>query len=263
MQNLLYATDGSEDAVNAGRFLAFQPFSADMHIHILTVRNPKAPDDSIRILAGAVNALARFPGFVTTATAPAETPTEVIATIDAIATNMGADLIAVGSRGLSTTPDLLLGSVSGGVARTATCPVLIAKAPVAPLDTMVIGVDGSPESLHALHWAIQEIPRPIDSATLIVHAGAPVGDETFAGKDGRNNGLVLAQQIQRKYGIAAECLWQAGEPSTTLIAVAEKRHAGLIVTGVREIPGIERLAHGSVSERLLHHAPCCLLIVKR
>jgi len=258
MKWILYATDGSRDATDAGRFLAAQSRSSEIHVHVLTVQDPSAAGtDTDRILASAVNALGRFPLSVTTATARAETPTGVIAAIDSIAANIGADLIAVGSRGLSTTPSLLLGSVSHGIARTATCPVLVAKAPVVPLRAIVIGIDASAESLRALHWVQEEMPRPQACEMLLVHAATQ--PETGV----RESREALSEQLRMRYGVAAEFIVPEGEASGALIAIAKSRAAGLIVTGVREISGIDRLAFGSVTESLLRHSPCSLLIVKR
>jgi nucleotide-binding universal stress UspA family protein len=44
--------------------------------------------------------------------------------------------------------------------------------------------------------------------------------------------------------------------------VAREERAQLIVVGDRGLTGIRRFLLGSVSERLSHHAPCNVLIVR-
>ncbi|WFR66365.1 universal stress protein [Curtobacterium flaccumfaciens] len=68
----------------------------------------------------------------------------------------GAGLLVVGSRGRGGFRGLLLGSVSTACIQHATCPVLVDRG--GPMtegrDTVVVGVDGSPESGRALRFAV-------------------------------------------------------------------------------------------------------------
>ena len=51
-------------------------------------------------------------------------------------------------------------------------------------------------------------------------------------------------------------------PSEALIDVAEKIGAELIVVGSQGMTGAKRLLLGSVPNRIAHHTPCDVLIVK-
>lgn len=53
-----------------------------------------------------------------------------------------------------------------------------------------------------------------------------------------------------------------GDPATTIIALAENLKADLIVVGNRGMKGLGRFVLGSVPNRIAHHAPCSVLIVR-
>jgi nucleotide-binding universal stress UspA family protein len=54
----------------------------------------------------------------------------------------------------------------------------------------------------------------------------------------------------------------AGNPADEILAIADAFDADLIVVGARGMRGVARLLLGSVSERVLRHARCPVLIVK-
>jgi nucleotide-binding universal stress UspA family protein len=53
-----------------------------------------------------------------------------------------------------------------------------------------------------------------------------------------------------------------GRPAAEVLAAAEEPGVDLVVLGARGLGTIGRLLLGSVSERVLQHAPCPVLIVK-
>ncbi len=54
---------------------------------------------------------------------------------------------------------------------------------------------------------------------------------------------------------------ELGDPTTAIIAAAEREQADILVIGRRGAGLMERVMLGSVADRLAHHAPCPLLIV--
>src|SRR5688500_12436966 len=86
----------------------------------------------------------------------------------------GASLLVVGARGLGGFKGLLLGSVSQHCLHHATCPVAVVRHYDAATDEgvverIVVGVDASATSRHALTWAIEEARRG-DASLEVVHA---------------------------------------------------------------------------------------------
>ena len=63
-------------------------------------------------------------------------------------------------------------------------------------------------------------------------------------------------------GASAEFLIWTGDPGNSLVAAAEAEHADLLVVGTRGRSGAERMLLGSVSDHLVHHAGCPVLVVR-
>jgi nucleotide-binding universal stress UspA family protein len=53
-----------------------------------------------------------------------------------------------------------------------------------------------------------------------------------------------------------------GHPAEEIVAAVTAPGVGLVVVGARGHGAVKRLVLGSVSERVLHHAPCSVLVVK-
>ena len=60
--------------------------------------------------------------------------------------------------------------------------------------------------------------------------------------------------------ISTEVLF--GSPDSRIVETAEQWHADLIVIGSHGYSRWERLLLGSVSDSVLHHAPCSVLVVR-
>jgi len=143
---------------------------------------------------------------------------------------------------------------------------------------IVVGTDGSETAGVALHQAIQlaslcgaevhivNVYRPVSAAHLANSAG--VGGPSFD-IDSLNSGMEnessiicsrAADQAERA-GVKCETHAIPGDPSDTLIDIAEQVSADLIVIGNRGMTGVKRFVLGSVPNKVSHHAPCSLLIV--
>ena len=78
-------------------------------------------------------------------------------------------------------------------------------------------------------------------------------------------GLSLLRSHQdeaKRAGVATEFSQNAGSPGRTICNVAQSWKADLIVVGRRGLAGLSELLLGSVSNYVLHHAPCSVLTVQ-
>ena len=71
-----------------------------------------------------------------------------------------------------------------------------------------------------------------------------------------------AADVVREAGLEVETFAREGDPADAILDVAEERGADLIVVGNKGMTGARRFLLGSVPNRVSHHAPCSVLIVR-
>jgi nucleotide-binding universal stress UspA family protein len=74
--------------------------------------------------------------------------------------------------------------------------------------------------------------------------------------------LESAAAIARDVGVAVEVFPRQGDPADAILDVAEERDADLIVVGNKGMTGAKRFLLGSVPNKVSHHAPCSVLIIR-
>lgn len=166
--------------------------------------------------------------------------------------NLEADLVAVGSHGTSRPAGVLFGSVASAMAHHAPCSVLIAReASVRPFPALILHAnDGSPESLDAAYVAGRLAARH-GSTVVTLHVGDTHGSGVAEG----------AVALIESSGLEPVMRIEHGTPHRRIVEVAASLTASLIVIGSRGRTGLAAL--GSVSERVVHHADCSVLVVRR
>ena len=113
---------------------------------------------------------------------------------------------------------------------------------------------------------------------LIVSAYEPVSDQRLRGEqievpkdlqwmvNPRGDVLDLLQtaaQEARGAGVGGvETFARQGDAADAILDVAEEQRADLIVVGNRGMTGAKRFLLGSVPNKVSHHAPCSVLIVR-
>jgi nucleotide-binding universal stress UspA family protein len=63
-------------------------------------------------------------------------------------------------------------------------------------------------------------------------------------------------------GVVVRTYAREGDPADAILDVAEERGADLIVVGNKGMTGAKRFLLGSVPNKVSHHAPCSVLIVR-
>lgn len=186
-----------------------------------------------------------------------------------------ADLILMGSRGLSDIQGFLLGSISRQVASVAPCSLLVVKRPMSKLIRVTLAVDDSKHSRAAARFLRSRILPESAAVTILSSAENPVTDLaarylseselaelTKPVMEGATN-LVNALRedfIKDGYPVVTEV--HADHVIDTIVKHVEANHTDLLVIGSRNLTKSERLHLGSVSESLLRHAPCSVLIAR-
>ena len=142
------------------------------------------------------------------------------------------------------------------------------------MGTIVVGVDGSPPSLRALRYALDEaalrgskvralhawsIPyAPVATAPFVVVADMPELEQSVRAHAERVLDEAL-QQVEVPEGVEVEQEVAQGDATHALIRSAEG--AELLVVGSRGTGGFADLRLGSVSTQCAQHAKCPVVIV--
>jgi len=196
-------------------------------------------------------------------------------TIARQAKRMKSDLILMGSRGLSDIKGFLLGSTSRQVAAIAPCSLFVVKQPITRLGQVALAVDDSKPSRAAARFLRTRILPESATVSILTSAESPVTD--LAARYLSDSQLTaLTQPVMDqatslvnamrddfiKDGYPAVTHVRMNHVIDTIVKHVEAEHDDLLVFGSRELTKTERLHLGSVSETLLRHAPCSVLIVR-
>lgn len=131
---------------------------------------------------------------------------------------------------------------------------------------IVVGVDGSEQSLAALRWAVDEARLRHGKVRAITAWHYPPVPSTVE-DGGSNDSFHAAERVQADAlkALAAESMDIEGMlvrdfPAMALLEAA--KDADLLIVGSRGHGGFSGLLLGSVSSQVAHHAPCPVLIVR-
>jgi nucleotide-binding universal stress UspA family protein len=186
-----------------------------------------------------------------------------------------ADLILIGSRGLSDIQGFLLGSISRQVASIARSSLFVVKQPTPHLTHVTLAVDDSKHSRAAARFLRSHILPESATTTILSSAERPVSDLAIQYLSKAQIDELERPVLERaaklvatvrneflKEGYAVDTKVQMDHVIDTIVKQAEAAHTDLLVIGSRDLTKSERLHLGSVSESLLRHAPCSVLIVR-
>ncbi|HEX5540753.1 MAG TPA: universal stress protein [Micromonospora sp.] len=183
-----------------------------------------------------------------------------------------AEMVVIGSRGLGGFTGLLLGSVAVQIVEHAPCPVLVARGEERTSGPVLVGVDGSLKSEPAIRFALEEASwrgtgvvavhawthpvsvGPGDMQPLVFDINAIEEDEARALAES------MAGWRERYPDVPVETRTVRGRAARALLD--EAGDAQLIVVGARGRGGFTGLLLGSVSQAVLHHAPCPVALLR-
>jgi nucleotide-binding universal stress UspA family protein len=193
-----------------------------------------------------------------------------------LAEEIGAGLVVMGSRGRGGIRRALTGSVSDSVVRHAHCPVLVVRdgehGETYLPGRILLALDGSKEA-HAASLMAVELADRIGSELHVVHVGEvrPVYHPERHGYLARY--AQLQEEAQRRLeeqvedvktsgATVADAHLRMGRPDEEIVVLGEEIGAGLLVTGSRGLGGMGRALMGSVSDSVVRHAHCPVMVVR-
>ena len=141
---------------------------------------------------------------------------------------------------------------------------------------IVVGTDGSETAQEAVRQAA-DLAKSTGAALDIVSAYNPEdgggggtrleqverpADVPESAREQVNFALDTAAGIAKREGVEVQAHAEEGEPADAIISVAERLHADVIVVGNKGMTGARRFLLGSVPNKISHHAPCSVFIVR-
>jgi len=139
-------------------------------------------------------------------------------------------------------------------------------------DVIVVGTDGSPTADQAVERAAALAKMTGARLALVsgyrrdnsmaLGAGLYPGDLTEEARVAADGCLEKAAAHLRSDGLEVETHCMCADPADALIGIAEDTNANLIVVGSKGMHGGRRFLLGSVPNKVSHHAPCSVMIVR-
>ncbi len=187
-----------------------------------------------------------------------------------LAEDEGRDLIIMGVRGASFAERLFVGSTTARVIGLSSQDVLVVpdKASIG-WERILLATDGSEYSRKATQRAIELVQCSGGSLKVLsvleisphIYAVAPeIAEEKI--KLPKQYVEEVKQEAAARGIIAEDFVREAESAYEVIIDLAREKDIDLIVMGSHGRTGLKRLLMGSVTERVIAHAPCPVLVVK-
>ena len=134
------------------------------------------------------------------------------------------------------------------------------------METILVAYDGSESAKRALDRAAKlangnEV-TVVSVAEELPNLGRAPSMLIPEEHERRLHDLSEAVAVLEKKGVALHAIERRGDAATLIVDEAEQEHADLIVMGTRGLSATKRWTLGSVSTKVLHHAPCDVLVVR-
>jgi nucleotide-binding universal stress UspA family protein len=141
---------------------------------------------------------------------------------------------------------------------------------------IVVGTDGSDTAKEAVRQAAS-LAKQVGATLDVVSAYEPVPQSrlreerqqvpsdvahTVGPSEDVEATLADAAEAVKSDGVGVNTYARQGDPADAILDVAEEQKADLIIVGNKGMTGAKRFLLGSVPNKVSHHAPCSVLIVR-
>ena len=142
--------------------------------------------------------------------------------------------------------------------------------------SIVVGTDGSDTAKEAVRQAV-ELAKSVGATVDLVSAYEPVASTRLREerrevppdmewmvnpREDVEATLKDAAEDMKEAGVEVQTFAREGDPADAILDVAEERGSDLIVVGNKGMTGAKRFLLGSVPNKVSHHAPCSVMIIR-
>ena len=142
--------------------------------------------------------------------------------------------------------------------------------------SIVVGTDGSETAKEAVRQAT-DLAKTLGSTIHLVSAYEPVPEGRLREErsevpedlqwmvNPREDVTTTLEETGEQVteaGVEVDTHAREGDPADAILDVAEEKGADLIVVGNKGMTGAKRFLLGSVPNKVSHHAPCSVLIIR-
>ena len=142
--------------------------------------------------------------------------------------------------------------------------------------SIVVGTDGSDTAKEAVRQAT-ELAKSVGASLFLVSAYEPVSSQRLREertevpddlqwmvnpREDVDATLREAADEVKEQEVEVETYSREGDPADAILDVAEEQKADLIVVGNKGMTGAKRFLLGSVPNKVSHHAPCSVMIIR-
>jgi nucleotide-binding universal stress UspA family protein len=142
--------------------------------------------------------------------------------------------------------------------------------------SIVVGTDGSETAGEAVRQAT-DLAKAVGARIHLVSAFEPVGNQRLReertqvpddmqwmvnAREDVDATLRNAAEAIGETGVEVETFARQGDPADAILDVAEEQNADLIIVGNKGMTGAKRFLLGSVPNKVSHHAPCSVMIIR-
>ena len=142
--------------------------------------------------------------------------------------------------------------------------------------SIVVGTDGSETAAEAVKQAM-DLAKAVGARVHLVSAFEPIGGQRLKEerqqipedmqwmvnpREDVDKTLAEAEERLKEEGVDVAVFARQGDPADAILDVAEEQDADLIIVGNKGMAGAKRFLLGSVPNKVSHHAPCTVMIIR-
>jgi nucleotide-binding universal stress UspA family protein len=142
--------------------------------------------------------------------------------------------------------------------------------------SIVVGTDGSETAAEAVRQAT-DLAKAVGARIHLVSAFEPIGNQRLREertqvpddmqwmvnqREDVDATLRNAAEAIGETGVQVDTYARQGDPADAILDVAEEQNADLIIVGNKGMTGAKRFLLGSVPNKVSHHAPCSVMIIR-